>query len=158
MVARNHNPILFVDIDGVLNPFAGPCPEGFMEISLLPNDEEPVRICSAHSGWLAELSDSFDLIWATAWTEEERRLLRTVLELPDFVAAASMPPKPLVPERKVEGIRDLALDSATAWIDDMITAQAARPIRGTGTNGDRRPEDGDASGSGLPGLRRIAHE
>ena len=37
----------FVDIDGVLNPFAGPCPEGYVEIDLLPNDDEPVRICAA---------------------------------------------------------------------------------------------------------------
>ena len=124
MVGRNDNPILFVDIDGVLNPFAGPCPHGFVEIDLLPDDDEPVRICAAHADWLVELSASFDLIWATAWTEEERRLLRTVLDHPEFVAAAAMPPKPFHPRRKVDGIRSLASGRSAAWIDDMITDEA----------------------------------
>jgi hypothetical protein len=124
LVARNHPPILFVDIDGVLNPFAGPCPQEFVEINLLPDDEEPVRICAAHADWLAELSESFDLMWATAWNEEERRLLKTVLDYPDFVAAASMPPKPFRPGQRVDSIRDLALNRCAAWIDDIITHEA----------------------------------
>ncbi len=124
MIIPDGRPILFVDIDGVLNPFAGPCPLGFAEVDLLPDDDEPVRICTAHGGWLDHLSESFDLIWATAWTEEERRLLRTVLHHPDFVAAATMPPKPFHPRRKLETIRDLASYRSAAWIDDMITDEA----------------------------------
>lgn len=95
-----------------------------MENNLLPDDEEPVRICAAHADWLAELSESFNLMWATAWNKEERRLLKTVLDYPNFVAAASMPPKPFRPERKVDSIKDLALNRSAAWIDDMITDEA----------------------------------
>lgn len=124
MAARNHTPILFVDIDGVLNPFTGPCPQGFVEIDLLPDDEEPIRICAAHADWLAELSELFELMWATTWNEEERRWLKTVLDYPDFVAAASMPPRPFAPERKVDSIRELASNRCVAWIDDLITDKA----------------------------------
>jgi len=38
-------PLRFVDIDGVLNPYGGACPDGFVERDLFPDDDEPVRVC-----------------------------------------------------------------------------------------------------------------
>lgn len=117
-------PILFVDIDGVLNPFGGGCPEGYLEYDLFPEDEEPIRICPVHGEWLIELSMLFDLVWATGWVAAEREILGTVLVLPEFYGAAEMPPVPFEPADKVVGVSSIAKDRACAWIDDLVTPEA----------------------------------
>jgi hypothetical protein len=54
-------PLLFVDVDGVLNPYAGvACPAGFAEHDLFPG-EEPVRLCADHGAWLHELAAMFPI-------------------------------------------------------------------------------------------------
>jgi hypothetical protein len=54
-------PLLLLDVDGVLNPFAAPaCPPGFQEYAFFPG-EEPVRMCAAHGAWLQELATRFRL-------------------------------------------------------------------------------------------------
>src|SRR5438094_519755 len=81
-------PLLFVDIDGVLNPYAAKaCPSGYVEHDLFPYDDEPVRVCQAHAVWLRELSGAFELVWGSSWSSEDRQVLGTVLELPRFSAA-----------------------------------------------------------------------
>jgi hypothetical protein len=40
-------PVLFLDVDGVLNPFGPVCPPGFAEHDLFPG-EEPVRVNPEH--------------------------------------------------------------------------------------------------------------
>lgn len=119
-------PILFVDIDGVLNPFGGQCPPGFEEHALFPQDDEPIRVNSSHSAWLLELSHSFDLVWATGWNAADRETLRTVLTLPAFRGAASMPPVPFEPAEKVKGVKEIAGERPCAWIDDVITPEAKK--------------------------------
>lgn len=119
-----HRPLLFVDIDGVLNPNCGPLPEGFQTHWLFPDNDEPVRVCQAHSGWLYELAEQYDLTWATSWTPEDRAVLATVLDLPPFTAAADIPPGKIEPAKKVPAVHDVAGDRALAWIDDMLTPEA----------------------------------
>jgi hypothetical protein len=59
-------PLLLLDVDGVLNPFAAPaCPPGYTEHEFFPG-EEPVRLCAAHGPWL-QLVTRFQIVWATAW-------------------------------------------------------------------------------------------
>jgi hypothetical protein len=41
--------LLFVEVDGVLNPYQRPCPDGYSEHWLFPDDDEPVRVCDRHS-------------------------------------------------------------------------------------------------------------
>jgi len=60
-------PLLLLDVDGVLNPFAAPaCPPGYSEHDFFPG-EEPVRVCAGHGSWLRELAARFQIVWATAW-------------------------------------------------------------------------------------------
>lgn len=114
-------PILFVDIDGVLNTFGGPCPDEYEEHDLFPEDDEPVRINPNSAGWLAELSLEFDLVWGSGWTAKDREVLPRVLELPPFAGAAKMPPIPFDPSEKVAVIADYVGSRACAWIDDLHT-------------------------------------
>ena len=68
-------PLLLLDVDGVLNPFAAPaCPPGYTEHEFFPG-EDPVRLCAAHGPWLRELATRFHIVWATAWGADANRLL-----------------------------------------------------------------------------------
>ena len=115
--------MLGVDVDGVLNPYGGPCPPGYAEHRLLPGDPEPVRLCPRHGEWLREL----DLVWATAWNGEERALLGRALGLPTFSAAIELPPPPFEPATKVDALDALVPGSVPlAWLDDQHAAMHGR--------------------------------
>lgn len=116
-------PLLFVDIDGVLNPYDGPCPDGFREHQLFP-DEQPVRVAEAHGRWLHELSDRFDMVWGSSWIEADRALLATVLDLPAFVGAVDLSTGQFDPALKVPAVDQLAGDRPLAWIDDLLKPNA----------------------------------
>jgi hypothetical protein len=112
-------PLLIVDIDGVLNPYAGPCPEGCTEQPLF-GDDEIVRTCVRHAVWLRELATTYDLAWGTSWSAGERALLATVLDLPPFTGAVEMPPTPFDPALKVTAIERFASGRPLAWVDDLL--------------------------------------
>ena len=77
-------PLLLLDVDGVLNPFAAPaCPPGYTEHEFFPG-EDPVRLCTAHGPWLQELATRFQIVWATAWGADANRLLAPLLQIPDL--------------------------------------------------------------------------
>jgi hypothetical protein len=117
-------PLLFVDIDGVLNPYEGPCPEGFTEHWLFPDEDEPVRVGDQHGEWLHELAQLYELMWGSSWSEEDRRLLAAVLDLPDFLDAVNLPRGQFDPALKVPAIERLAGGRPLAWIDDLLTPEA----------------------------------
>ena len=72
-------PLLLLDVDGVLNPFAAAaCPPGYTEHEFFPG-EDPVRLCPAHGPWLRELAARFRIVWATAWGADANRLLTPLL-------------------------------------------------------------------------------
>jgi hypothetical protein len=120
---------LFVDIDGVLNPYGADCPAGFTEHLLFPDDDEPVRVCQLHSAWLRELAGFFELAWGSSWSVEDRATLGTVLELPSFVAAVKLPTGPFDPALKVPAVDEVAGDRPLAWIDDLLTDEAEQWAR-----------------------------
>lgn len=57
-------PLLFLDVDGVLNPYPD-TPSGYAEYRFFPEDDEPVRLCADHAGWLRELGERLDIVWAS---------------------------------------------------------------------------------------------
>jgi hypothetical protein len=123
-MAVGRRPLLFVDVDGVLNPYASPnCPAGYVEHDLFPG-EEAVRVCAAHGEWLARLSHLFDLVWATSWNDEDKRLLASVLALPEFHGGVSLPSGQFDPREKVPAVKALAGTRPLAWVDDMLTSEA----------------------------------
>jgi HAD domain in Swiss Army Knife RNA repair proteins len=115
-------PLLFLDVDGVLNPFPD-CPEGYAEHDLFPEDDEPVRLAAIHTGWLEELAGAFDVVWASGWGEDANRVLAPILGLPEL-PLVDLPPIPFEPHEKVPGIAAFAADRPAAWVDDNITSEA----------------------------------
>jgi hypothetical protein len=66
-------PVLLIDVDGVLNPYAARrTPEGFAEHRLAGFR---VRLNPAHGAALRELAASFELVWATTWEEQANELI-----------------------------------------------------------------------------------
>ncbi len=118
------HPLLFVDIDGVLNPYGGSCPDGFSEHWLFPNEDEPVRVCNRHGEWLHELARHYDLMWGSSWSDEERAALADIIDLPYFHGAVELPRGQFDPALKVPAIERAAGPRSIAWIDDLLTPEA----------------------------------
>lgn len=116
-------PLLFIDVDGVLNPYAAPaCPAGFIEHNMFP-DEEPVRINPQHGSWINELLTVIDICWATGWNDNANRLLGPLLGL-SHLPVIPMPDGPFEASAKVERIAAHAGHRPAAWIDDIHTPEA----------------------------------
>ncbi|GAB3486232.1 HAD domain-containing protein [Nocardiopsis coralliicola] len=122
-------PLLFLDVDGVLNPFAARgCPDGYREYGFFP-DEEPVRLSAVHGTWLAALGRVFDPVWATGWGgPDANRCIAPALHLPQFPAVV-FPPAPFPAAAKVPAISAYAEDRPAAWSDDAHAPEARRWAR-----------------------------
>lgn len=118
-------PVLLLDLDGVLNPFAASaCPDGYLEHEFYPG-EGPERYCPAHGAWIRELAAAGDLRWATAWGDDANKLLAPLLGV-DPLPFVEFPPLPFPPEAKVPAIAAAAGDRPMAWIDDNHTDAGRR--------------------------------
>jgi hypothetical protein len=123
MAMTSSLPLLLLDVDGVLNPFAAPaCPPGYIEYEFFPG-EEPVRLCPAHGPWLQELANRFQIAWATAWGEDANRLIAPLLHLPDFLVIG-FPPVPFHPRDKLPAAIAFAGRRPLTWIDDALPPEA----------------------------------
>ncbi|MER5642469.1 HAD domain-containing protein [Kitasatospora sp. NPDC002227] len=57
-------PLLYLDVDGVLNP-DHPTPECTTHRIL----DLDVHLSARHAAWLQELAGTYDLTWATTWED-----------------------------------------------------------------------------------------
>jgi HAD domain in Swiss Army Knife RNA repair proteins len=125
-------PVLLLDIDGVLNPFAAAtCPPGYTEHDLFPG-EDPVRLCQEHGQWIAELAGLFDVVWASAWGRHANLLVGPVLHVP-ALPYVDFPPVPFAPAEKVPAVVRHVRDRQAVWIDDVVTPEARLWAAGRGT-------------------------
>lgn len=119
-------PVLLLDLDGVLNPFAAPsCPEGYQE-RVFFEGEGAERYCVAHGGWIHELAAAGELWWATGWGENANELYLPMLGIIEPLPVVRFPPVPFDPELKVPAIDAAVGDRPVAWIDDNHTAAGRR--------------------------------
>ena len=118
-------PVILLDLDGVLNPFAAlTCPDGFRE-RVLFEGEEPVRFCLRHGDWIRELAAVGDVWWATGWGADANAIYLPLLGL-EPLPFVQLPPVPFEPELKVPAIDAMAGDRPVVWIDDNHTAAGRR--------------------------------
>jgi hypothetical protein len=118
-------PVLLLDLDGVLNPFAAPtCPDGYRE-RVFFEGEEPQRYCPAHGVWIRELAAAGELWWATGWGDYANERFLPLLEV-DPLPVVRFPPVPFTPELKVPAVDLVAGDRPVAWIDDNHTPRGLR--------------------------------
>jgi hypothetical protein len=115
-------PILFVDVDGVLSIF------GFDASGELPGpfhwiDGVAHCIPSGSGPLLEQLSEHFELVWATGWEEKANEYLPGILGLPfrelpclTFDGRAAFGSA----HWKLDALTEYAGDRPAAWIDDHI--------------------------------------
>jgi hypothetical protein len=118
-------PVLLLDLDGVLNPFAAPsCLDGYQE-RVFFEGEGAERYRVAHGGWIRELAAVGDLWWATGWGENANELYLPLLGVKPL-PVVRFPPVPFEPELKVPAISAVVDNRAAAWIDDNHTLAGRR--------------------------------
>lgn len=135
-------PLLFVDVDGVLNP-ADPWPaDGFDRHHLLGYD---VLLAPLHGAWLRELSGTYELCWATTWQDSANAHIAPLLGLPDLPVVpvnryTRQPGDPrirlteLLSGHKWAPLLRYAAGRPFAWIDDVVPP---RLVRNSLLRGDR---------------------
>lgn len=133
-------PLLFLDVDGPLNPYAAQPerrPEGYTTLRV-PRDAALVDEVSLSSRrrtvrvWLnpahgrALLGLGYDLCWATTWMAEANRWIAPVLGLPELpyvdFGDALLRERPDGVHRKTASLVEHAAGRPFAWVDDEQTA------------------------------------
>lgn len=143
--AQPARPVLLLDVDGPLNPFAAKPhrrPEGYRTHRLLtpswvaaerarltawglpnkPPKSLRVWLNPDHGPSLSALP--FDLVWATTWEDEANTYLAPVLGLPQLPVIIWSTPRAEPPGGvfwKTPGIVAWAGGRPFAWLDDQIT-------------------------------------
>lgn len=113
----DHRPLLLVDVDGVLNPWAAErCPDGYREYQFFPG--ERVLLSPDHGPLLTSLAAYYDLVWATAWEHNANRLICPAITLPELpVIEFPLSGRDLF-FRKLPSVIEAVGDRPCAWIDD----------------------------------------
>ncbi|MEU6258160.1 hypothetical protein [Streptomyces sp. NPDC047043] len=118
-------PLLFLDVDGPLNPWAAQPegrPEGYTTIlvALHPGRALPVWLNPAHGPAL--LSLDYDLCWATTWMDAANRWIAPTVGLPELpyvdFGAGLFAFRPDGVHWKTEAIVAYAQGRPFAWVDD----------------------------------------
>ncbi|MGW1490917.1 HAD domain-containing protein [Streptomyces sp. NBC_00191] len=126
-------PLLLIDIDGPLNPYAARAqrrPEGYGTHRMRPSgwtEGKPLRVWlnPEHGVELLALADAYELVWATTWKGEANEWIGPHLGLPElpFIDWPQMHGKaPRGTFWKTQYILEYAAGRPFAWVDDEMTA------------------------------------
>jgi hypothetical protein len=115
-------PILFVDVDGVISLF------GFPSARQPPGQFHWVDgiahcISDGAGEHLRRLGGEFELVWATGWEEKANEYLPLLLDLPeDALPYLTFDGRAVfgTAHWKLEAIEEYAGDRPAAWIDDSL--------------------------------------
>ncbi|MFJ1970545.1 hypothetical protein ACIO93_17910 [Streptomyces sp. NPDC087903] len=118
-------PLLFLDVDGPLNPYAAQPerrPEGYTTIRASVRPGRPLRVWLNPSHGPALLALDYDLCWATTWMDAANRWIAPVVGLPELpwvdFGEGLFAVRPDGVHWKTEAIVAYAGGRAFAWVDD----------------------------------------
>ena len=119
-------PLLFLDVDGPLNPYAAQPerrPESYTTIRVpAPDRPRPLRVWLNPSHGPALLALGYDLCWATTWMDTANRWIGPVVGLPELpyvdFGAGLFAERPDGVHWKTETIVAYAEGRPFAWVDD----------------------------------------
>lgn len=121
----SHRPLLFLDVDGPLNPYAAQPehhPDGYttLRATVRPGPPLRVRLNPAHGPALLGLG--YDLCWATTWMAAANHWIAPVVGLPELpyvdFGDALFAERPDGVHWKTEAIVAYAEGRPFAWVDD----------------------------------------
>ena len=122
MPAQNpQQPILFVDVDGVISLFGFPSsrnpPGQFHWVDGIAH-----CISDGAGPRLRRLAGEFELVWATGWEEKANEYLPHLLAMPEKLPSLVFDGRAVfgTAHWKVEAIDEYAGDRPAAWIDDNL--------------------------------------
>ncbi|MBL1106284.1 hypothetical protein JK361_17070 [Streptomyces sp. 5-8] len=118
-------PLLFLDVDGPLNPYAAQPerrPEGYTTIRVPLYGRRPLRVWLNPAHGPALLRLGYDLCWATSWMAEANVWIAPVLGLPELpyvdFGTGLFAERPDGVHWKTEAIVAYAGGRPFAWVDD----------------------------------------
>jgi hypothetical protein len=134
------HPLLYLDVDGPLNPYAAKPhrrpegytthrmkPEGWLaqHPGLPPSRVRPLRVWlnPSHGQALLQLTDRYDLVWATTWREEANTFIAPVLGLPPLLVVdwpTTLTPGPNGTFWKTRHLVNHAEGRPFVWLDDEL--------------------------------------
>jgi len=114
-------PLLLLDVDGVLMPLGSSVPRGYERHVA---ESYNLVASSQHGVWLHELSEGFEIVWATTWEDSANDTFGILFELPrfDFVELTNLPRHGT---RKLNAVKAFVGNRPAAWIDDELYDDAA---------------------------------
>lgn len=141
-------PLLLIDIDGPLNPYAAlsrrTAPEGYTRHRMRPTGWTsgpalPVLLNPGHGAELLALAGRYELVWATTWKDEANVWVGPRLGLPSlpFIDWPEMHGD--APEGtywKTRYVVEFAAGRPFAWVDDEITERDRAWVAGRGAGDD----------------------
>lgn len=135
----NVRPLLLIDVDGPLNPWAAPPhrrPEGYQTHRMRPTGweqpwQKPLRVWLNPTHGTALQALPFELVWCTTWAHEANEWISPHIGLPELpvITWPEGVKTPTSPYRKSEPavfwktttVVEYAAGRPFAWIDDDLT-------------------------------------
>ncbi|MFD5631652.1 MULTISPECIES: hypothetical protein [unclassified Streptomyces] len=140
-------PLLFLDVDGPLNPYAAQPerrPEGYTTIRVTLNTGRRLRVWLHPDHGRALLGLGYELCWATTWMDSANRWIAPVIGLPELpyvdFTGVLFAERPDGVHWKTERIVAYARGRPFAWVDD-----------------EQSPADGTFVGAHHPGPALLLH-
>lgn len=123
-------PLLFLDVDGPLNPFHAPNgnrPAGYTTHRLRPDGWgdalKPLRVWLRPDHGESLLALPYTLVWATTWEHDANTMIGPVVGLPEL-PVVELPHWSGTEDGlcfKTAALVEYAAGRPFAWVDDMIT-------------------------------------